>query len=554
MSCREKIVYKNKRNIILQILGAINILSMLLVHNVSYYKKGICIFFAIYMILFTICFGKYKVNNESEISYKNKILVLYVCLTELMILLGMFMEHVFKGIRCRVFIPIVFFVLVLFLINTTLFYSKENSERIPYYTVMGFLALYLIVILTVETFWIFFIPLPILTAFTIYENKKIIVSTCILVNVIILIGLIRQMIVVYMNKRPIYFAFIIVCEILIILSYTICVYRTSTLIKTVNDERLVELDKKRTQADILSNKILNIGKIIKEDAHTTNETINELNKATDNALIIFDDIVNGNLSNADSVEVQRQMAKNILSLIDEVRKDVDLAVVATNESNKEIVDSQASIVNLKRKSENIVENNKKVVVSINKFIENIENVKKVISGIAEISSQTDLLALNASIESSRAGEAGKGFANVAGEIRNLAEQTSTLTEEINKLVAGLENNAKKAEKVIDEVITYVERENSTIDETIKDFVEINESIENLSGNILSILDKVENVVKYNETIKNHTDELATSSSEIIKISNETVALNENNKEKAKQTKELMDGLITLADKMDKYTS
>ena len=38
MSCREKIIYKNKRNIILQILGAINILSMLLVHNVSYYK------------------------------------------------------------------------------------------------------------------------------------------------------------------------------------------------------------------------------------------------------------------------------------------------------------------------------------------------------------------------------------------------------------------------------------------------------------------------------------------------------------------------------------
>ena len=109
MSCREKIVYKNMRNIILQILGAINILSMLLVHNVSYYKKGICIFFAIYMLLFTICFGKYKVNNESEISYKNKILVLYVCLTELMILLGMFMEHVFKGIRCRVFITILLF-------------------------------------------------------------------------------------------------------------------------------------------------------------------------------------------------------------------------------------------------------------------------------------------------------------------------------------------------------------------------------------------------------------------------------------------------------------
>ena len=193
-------------------------------------------------------------------------------------------------------------------------------------------------------------------------------------------------------------------------------------------------------------------------------------------------------------------------------------------------------------------------MTINRFIENINNVKKIIGGIAEISNQTDLLALNASIESSRAGEEGKGFANVAGEVRTLAEQTVSLTDEINKLVIGLENNAKKAEKVINEVIGYVEKENGLIDETMEDFVEIKDSIENLSGNIMSILDKVEDVVKHNEIIKTHTDELAVSSNNIIKISKETVVLNEKNKEKVKQTKELMDGLITLADQMDEYTS
>ena len=72
--------------------------------------------------------------------------------------------------------------------------------------------------------------------------------------------------------------------------------------------------------------------------------------------------------------------------------------------------------------------------------------------------------------------------------------------------------------------------------------------------IMSILDKVEDVVKHNEIIKTHTDELAASSNNIIKISKETVVLNEKNKEKVKQTKELMDGLITLADQMDEYTS
>ena len=89
---------------------------------------------------------------------------------------------------------------------------------------------------------------------------------------------------------------------------------------------------------------------------------------------------------------------------------------------------------------------------------------------------------------------------------------------------------------------------------MEDFVEIKDSIENLSGNIMSILDKVEDVVKHNEIIKTHTDELAASSNNIIKISKETVVLNEKNKEKVKQTKELMDGLITSADQMDEYTS
>lgn len=547
-------VYKNKCNIIVHVLGVMSILMMLLVHSKILSNLVLCMIFIGYMILFTICFGKYEINHNIEIAHKNKVLVMYVTLTELLILLGIFIEHIFKGVRCVVFIPTAFFVLVLFLINTTLFYMKEDSKKIQYYTVINFLSLYLVSVLTVETFWVFFIPLPLLTVFTIYENKKIIVSACIAVNVINFIGLIRQMLVVYMKERPLYFAFIMVCEILIVLAYSLCVYRTSTLIKRVNKDRLIEVNNKRAQTDSLSNEIIDIGKIIREDAHIINETFNELNRATDNALIIFDDIVNANVTNADSVEVQRDMAKKILDLTDWVRKEVDLAVNATKISSKEIDSCNSSIIVLKNKSEDIVENNKKVVLTINRFIENINNVKKIIGGIAEISNQTDLLALNASIESSRAGEEGKGFANVAGEVRTLAEQTVSLTDEINKLVIGLENNAKKAEKVINEVIGYVEKENGLIDETMEDFVEIKDSIENLSGNIMSILDKVEDVVKHNEIIKTHTDELAASSNNIIKISKETVVLNEKNKEKVKQTKELMDGLITLADQMDEYTS
>ena len=70
--------------------------------------------------------------------------------------------------------------------------------------------------------------------------------------------------------------------------------------------------------------------------------------------------------------------------------------------------------------------------------ERSKQIAEIVNVIGEISNQTNLLALNASIEAARAGEHGKGFSVVAEEVRKLAENTKTSTEDIANLTKKIE--------------------------------------------------------------------------------------------------------------------
>lgn len=77
-----------------------------------------------------------------------------------------------------------------------------------------------------------------------------------------------------------------------------------------------------------------------------------------------------------------------------------------------------------------------------------DRIGQVVNMIKDIAEQTNLLALNATIESARAGDAGKGFAVVASEVKNLANQTSTATEDIASQVSGIQNETLRAVEAI----------------------------------------------------------------------------------------------------------
>lgn len=100
------------------------------------------------------------------------------------------------------------------------------------------------------------------------------------------------------------------------------------------------------------------------------------------------------------------------------------------------------------------------VESLSNAAQKIGDVVKLISDIAE---QTNLLALNATIEAARAGEAGKGFAVVASEVKTLASQTAKATDEISEQIGSIQTATGETVTAIRDIGTVIENVNSTID-------------------------------------------------------------------------------------------
>ncbi|WP_410002788.1 methyl-accepting chemotaxis protein [Pseudomonas chlororaphis] len=143
----------------------------------------------------------------------------------------------------------------------------------------------------------------------------------------------------------------------------------------------------------------------------------------------------------------------------------------------------------------------------------IGSVMDVIKAVAE---QTNLLALNAAIEAARAGEAGRGFAVVADEVRALAQRTQKSTEEIEGLVAGLQNGTQQVAQVMNSSRSLTD---SSVDLTRK----AGASLENITRTVSNIQSMNQQIAAAAEEQSAVAEEISRSIINVRDVSEQTAA-------------------------------
>jgi methyl-accepting chemotaxis protein len=205
-----------------------------------------------------------------------------------------------------------------------------------------------------------------------------------------------------------------------------------------------------------------------------------------------------------------QQAQQILATLDRVQEMADLVrSVATNTRQAEIAMQQATrtvqegdaamnrtVDGILAIRETVAETAKKVK-RLGESSQKISNVVNLISGFA---AQTNILALNASIEASRAGEEGKGFAVVAEEVRVLARQSAEATTEIEKLVASIQAETNEVVMAMEAGTEQVVTGTQLVDETRQSLNKITTASRQISELVESIAQATVLQSKASETV------------------------------------------------------
>ena len=263
--------------------------------------------------------------------------------------------------------------------------------------------------------------------------------------------------------------------------------------------------------------------ILNSDSVKLNDVVSDTSSSVSNVVSAMDDVAHGATNQAETSSDLMANIEELSAKLDMITSHIDDLNETTKSVSDDAMDTKHTMNELLGINEETKNSVEAIVNQSRDTLNAVEEINSIVRAIEEITTQTNLLSLNASIEAARAGESGRGFAVVAGEIGALAQQSADSAKQISIIISNIVSQVEKSSALSDDLSKNASHQINKLAETQRTMETVLGGVEDISTNTDSIYSEVKSLMLIKDSISDSVETLSATSQENAAASQETSA-------------------------------
>lgn len=440
--------------------------------------------------------------------------------------------------------------IILIFYLTQLFKKNPETTKIKYRGYIGFFVMYTFTLFTSPRIMVFIYVFPIIYMCMLYYDIKLmkrISASVIIINIIRTVYLVLYLKLVDQGSLTDYtieiIALFVVCWNSII---------ATKLTKKFNEDSVSKIEAVNKQQEAILNEVLTIGGVLDTHSNDIYNIVNELEESSKMMNQAMTNTAADIEETTSNIVKQTAMTQNIQSII----SDTAVTAKGMEELSKDSIDGMgkgmAIVSDLSEKTVIVNNNGSLVYQAMLELRDKTDEIGRITETITSIANKTNMLSLNASIESARAGEAGKGFAVVANEVGTLAAQTAQSVKNITQIIDDLQQMVQKSMLAMEDFQNANADQNLLIKDTEEIFHETIEKMDNVNSKVTEVAQRIDEILSANNNIVESIEVISQKSDSAIVGIRDTSNETQKNLIQVEKTKQIAKDLLAASESLKKY--